>query len=409
VALTATFAIPAGASSPLMLALQIASTGYQATLHGQASLPRIRDFAHVAGVANLAALDGLAGDAATLDLSAEGPWLPAPREATPPAVVPAGDLDGSLALKSSDADRLTGTISVRDANWKSDSLANHVEIAQAVLHLGSSGIVWDPIEFSYGPVKGTASFQPSPAECPVGTECPPQLDLRFDKLDAEELQAAMLGAKRPTTGISALIERFSTTSVPPWQRINATVKAGSLKIGPAIIENAASSLRVRASEIEFANFSGNLLGGTFTAAGKLTRDNKPSYLFDGQLEKASPPTVCRLFGLRCTGGLINAQGHVELSGFTDQDLGSSASGTLHFEWRHGSLQQRAESETDLPKALAHFDRWTADAQIAKNGATLAQSEVDQGSHKVRVDGTVTFADAPAISFNEPKPTEAVKQ
>ena len=47
---------------------------------------------------------------------------------------------------------------LHNANWRADYLANHVEIAEATLQLGGDSLVWDPILFSYGPVKGTASI-----------------------------------------------------------------------------------------------------------------------------------------------------------------------------------------------------------------------------------------------------------
>ena len=146
------------------------------------------------------------GDPATVDLSAEGPWIAPPKAPeTPPAGI-ASSLDNALVLKDGDSDQLAGTVTLHNANWKSAALANHVEIAQAVLHLGGDAIVWDPVEFSDGPVKGTASLQ-VPLDCEAGQECLPQLDLRFDKLDAAELQAALLGAQQKSTGLSALIDR----------------------------------------------------------------------------------------------------------------------------------------------------------------------------------------------------------
>jgi len=35
--------------------------------------------------------------------------------------------------------------------------ANYVEIAKATLHLDNGEVRWDPVDFSYGPVKGTAT------------------------------------------------------------------------------------------------------------------------------------------------------------------------------------------------------------------------------------------------------------
>jgi hypothetical protein len=158
-ALTATISVPAGAPVPMSIGVQFSMAGYQASIHGPASLPRIRELARVAGIGDISALDGIAGDPATLDLSAEGRWLPTPRAPeTLPADI-ASSLDNALVLRDADSDQLTGTITVHNANWKSGALANHLVIAEAVLHLGGEAIVWDPVEFSDGPVKGTASLQ----------------------------------------------------------------------------------------------------------------------------------------------------------------------------------------------------------------------------------------------------------
>ena len=131
---------------------------------------------------------------------------------TPPSV------DNALVVENANSDRLFGTVALHNANWKSDGLANHVSIAQAVLHLSGDATVWDPIEFTDGPVKGTAAFQPAPQACAAGEECLPQLDLRFGELKAADLQAALLGAKQQSTVFSELIARFSTSSASAGPR-----------------------------------------------------------------------------------------------------------------------------------------------------------------------------------------------
>jgi len=61
---------------------------------------------------------------------------------------------------------------LHNANWKADYLANYVEIAKATLHLDNGEVRWDPVDFSYGPVKGTASLT-LPANCdPASPACP---------------------------------------------------------------------------------------------------------------------------------------------------------------------------------------------------------------------------------------------
>ena len=46
-------------------------------------------------------------------------------------------------------------MTLHNANWKADYLANHVEISDATLHVVSGELHWDPINFVYGPLKGT--------------------------------------------------------------------------------------------------------------------------------------------------------------------------------------------------------------------------------------------------------------
>jgi hypothetical protein len=407
-ALTATISVPAGAPVPMSVAVRFSVAGYQASVRGPASLPRIREFAHVTGIGDISALEGVAGDPATLDLSAEGPWVSAPKTLeTLPAGL-ANSLDNALIVKNADSDQFSGTIAIHNANWKSGALANHVQIAEAVLHLSEGAIVWDPVDFSDGPVKGTASLQ-SPLKCEVGQECFPQLDLHFAELDAAELQAVLLGAQQKSTMLSALIERFSASSTPAWPRINGTVEADSLKLGPVTLENAIISLRVQPTGAEFASIEGDLLGGKFHGTGKLTQGEKPAYVFEGRLEKLSGPAVCELFSLRCVGGLLDGKGEVELSGFTDNELAASAKGTLHFEWRHGAIEENPAVEIEIPKVLTHFDRWSADATIANNAVSLASSEVQQSSRKTSVGATMTFANPPEVSFAEPKTVQSAKR
>ena len=161
-ALTAAVALPAGAPEPLALTVQFALSGYQFTVHGPASLPRIRDLAHVAGRSNPAALDSLAGGPAILDLSAQGPWLPAINapllQSTPDGQQPGGAASPAGVINSA-SDRLSGTVTLHNANWKTGSLSGHIEISDATLQIGGEGVVWDPVVFTYGPVKGTASLQ----------------------------------------------------------------------------------------------------------------------------------------------------------------------------------------------------------------------------------------------------------
>jgi hypothetical protein len=416
-ALAATVAIPAGGTGPLTITSRLALSGYRVTVHGQAALARARELAHVADLANAAALDTLAGEPVAVDLSAEGPWMPAARiplgsiasagtrkrpSVAPPNLNPIFDEAGRPTT-----DRLSGTVILHNANWKADYLVNHVEISTATLHLGGSETRWDPVVFSYGPVEGRASLS-IPANCDPLQPCLPHFQVEFDDLDASTLQAAILGARERGTMISALIDRLRLSSAPVWPRLEGTVKADSLILGPVTLLKPSAKLFILPAGAEVTGLNAGLLGGRVQAAGTLSTGDKPFYSLQAHFLRLSPAAVGQLLGLRWSGGAFGANGQLDLTGYTDKDLATSAKGTLHFEWRNGAVAAAAGSGS-VPPLLARFDRWTADAEIANGTITLKQSQVLEGDRKRTVDASVTLADPPRITFAGAKVTHLKKR
>jgi hypothetical protein len=409
-ALAATVAIPAGATVPLTVSTRLMLSGYQLTIHGQASITRARDLAHVAGIGNTTApdaLDALAGDPVTVDLSASGPWM-LPAQTLPIQTLSFGGLSPTAAPlpSAAPADSLAGTVTLRNATWKADYLVNPVEISQATLHLASDEFRWDPVVFSYGPVKGTASLT-LPIACGTPQPCPPRFQLQFGSLDAAVLQAAFLGARERDTMLSTLIHRLRPTATPAWPSLEGTVRAESLILGPVMLHQPEATLRTLADGAEINAFDAVVLGdrihGTGTYHAAATPKDKPSYALEAQFDKLSPPDVGQLLGLRFSGGTIDASGKIELTGFTAADLASSAMGALHFDWRQGSV---TSASGNVPPALARFDRWTADAEIANGALTLKENQVKRGVHTTPVQAAITFADPPKVDFPASKSAAA---
>ena len=395
-AMVATEAIPAGAAVPLTVSARIMLTGYQISVRGQASVVRARDLAHVAGIRNAAALDALAGDPVSVDLVDSGPWLPPARtisfSATSPAAVPISPV--------SSTDNFSGTVTLRNVTWKADYLVNPVELSQATLHLAPNEFRWDQVVFTYGPVEGTASLT-LPAVCEASQPCLPHFELHFGELDAAMIQAAFLGARERGTLLSTLIRRLRPT--PAWPILEGTIKADSLILGPVTLHQPSATLRTLANGAEITTFDASLLGGKIHGTGAYraaaTTSDKPTYILEARFDKLSPQALGQLLGLRCSGGTFGANGKIELSGFSAADLTASAKGTLHFAWSHGSV---TTTSGFAPPALAHFDRWTADAEIAGSKLTLKENQVKHGARATPVQAAVTLADPPEVIFTEPK-------
>jgi hypothetical protein len=257
-------------------------------------------------------------------------------------------------------------------------------------------------------VKGTASLS-LPAACDAPQPCPPHFQVQFGALDASVLQAAFLGAHERGTLLSTLIERLRPTAAPAWPHLAGTVKAESLILGPVTLHEPVVTVSTLANGAEITAFDAGLLGGrvhgTGTYHAAASAKDKPSYAFEGQFEKLSPPAVGQLLGLRFSRGAFDGNGKIELTGFTANDLAASAKGTLHFEWRHGAVAATSRS-APVPPALARFDRWTADAEIANGALTLKENQLKRGTRTQPVQAAITLADPPRVAFPASKQASA---
>jgi hypothetical protein len=263
--------------------------------------------------------------------------------------------------------------------------------------------------FSYGPVKGTATLS-LPAPCEAPQSCVPAFELQFGALDSAVLQTAFLGAHEPGTLLSTLLNRLRPTAAPAWPRMEGTVKAESLVLGPVTLRNPEATVSTVANGAEITAFSAALLGGrvhgtgTFHAAASV--QDEPSYAFEGQIDKLSPPALGQLLGLRSTGSDFSGNGKIELAGFTGDDLAASAKGTFHFEWRRGTVVANSGS---VPPALGRFDLWNGDAEISNGALTLKDNQVRRGAQIVPVQAAVTLSDTPRLAFPAPKPVSAASK
>ncbi len=396
-ALVAELALPAGAPAPLAMTVRLESRGYQVGVRGMATLQRLRELAAVAGTGKTGVLGSLTGDTAALDLTAQGPWLAA-ENAELNTIERAGSSQ-ETAQPGAATDQLSGTVTLHAASWQSADLANPVTLTDATLHVSGKTLVWDGANFAYGPVKGTASLQLA-SDCPEGEECPPRLDVHFDRLDAATLQAALLGAQKPGTMVSTLLARFGRHTAPLWPRLEGTLHANALVLGPMTLEKVSIGFRVLPARVEFTAIDAGLLSGTLHATGAMVSGDKPAYSFDGGFDKMSGPMLCQLLKMHCTGGTVSGGGKFSLAGYSGDDLAASAGGAMHFEWRQGAI-----TAPGAPKTLARFSRWTGEGTISRQAVTLKRSQVFQGGRTAAVDASVTLSETPKIAFPPVQPAE----
>jgi hypothetical protein len=400
-ALIATVALAEGAPTPLNFTARLSMNTYQVGIRGAAAWPRLKELAHVAGVGHASDLDTLDGPPATLDLTASGPWL----AASPPlheeiSTVP---VPSAPPIAVGASDHINGTITLHAASWKAAFLANSVDIANATLRFDENGARWDPVAFTYGPVKGMATLT-VPGTCAAPEKCAPQFTVSFGSLDAAALQAAILGARQPGTLLASLLSRLRPASAPALPELEGSVLAHTLVLGPVTLNDVNTAIHIQADGAAIESLDAGLFGGHLHAKGIVVPGDKPDYKLEGRFDKLNAAEMGRLLGMTWTGNALDGEGQVELVGFTDKDLATSAKGSLHFDWRGGAIADNGE--VDTPPALAKFDRWTAEAEIANGAITLKENHVQQGSRKLAVEGSATFGDPPRVTFGEPQDARA---
>lgn len=425
--LTGSAEVPAGAPTPLTFTPHLTIHGYQLSIRGQASLANSRQFAHLAGIDPFIGLDALGGGPVAIALDAQGTWLPAERaEAGTPQPVagdrtPAAPPDPAPSQGSS-ADNLAGTFTIHNATWKPDFLARSVDISQASLHVDGGQARWDPVDFSYGPVKATASLS-FPSACSGNQPCPVEFELQMGKLDAIELQSAILGARPNSSLFDSLIDRLHLSSAPAWPPLEGTVRAESLVLGPVTLDSPVAALKIDSDGANITSFDGLMLGGQFHASGTFARpqtdQGRPAYSLNATFTDLAAPAVGRLLGMRWSGGTIDGEGKIDLAGLTARGLAASAKGKLKFNWSHGAIQSSGappaidESETisarskaeAIPPELAHFTRFSGEAEIADGQITLRNGEAVRGALHDPIYAQFTMGKSPKITFSPP-PSEA---
>lgn len=394
-ALTTTVEVPGGGPAPLTVTARLELKQFQVGIHGTAALGRLREFARVVGSPAEATLSQLGGEPATLDLTAEGPWVPPVEVLLAPAgTVTAAPPGGLVHAK--------GTITLHEANWKPDFLTNAVLLSTATVHLEEGALRWDPIAFSYGPLKGTATLDVQ-AACEAPQTCAPRFSVKFSSLDAGEAESALLGAREKGTLLSTLLERLKPNSAPAWPKMEGTLQADVLIAGPFRFSNVTASVKIAAAGAEITSLDAGLLGGNIHGAASLTAGDQPAYTLNGVFTQLNPAPVGQLTGMKWSGGQFSGSGHLELSGYTDKDLAGSAKGTVKFDWSKGSVAGGA----GVPAALARFDRWSGDAMVANGELTLGDNQVQRGGRKSAIEGTLTFG-VPAKAVFGPQKTPGAK-
>lgn len=356
--------VPLGGATSLNVSGSFTRSGFNLNFQGDASIEQLRPVvAQLHLASNIVSALSSKGEA-EMNLTVHGPWTPS--ISTPDNPVSASTTEGVLYLKN--------------AEYRTGFLSGPVEIASAQVVLSPSQIVFSPVSATFQKIPVNLSLT-IPAHCSDAT-CAPEFSLTVQDLDAASLQSALLGAGEHNELLQQILARLERNK-PEWPTLNGTVQMGTFTLGPLTVHDASGRLHIEGRKVEFLTLDGRTLNGVLHATGAMDASGTPKYSFDAQLTHANAATIASLWHGEKATGTIGLHTHLEMSGYSADDLQHSAQGTFQWDWTQGSLAA-------APAALEHFDHWNANGVIRNAHLVLEKSQVTRGAAKSDVAGDISF-------------------
>jgi AsmA family/AsmA-like C-terminal region len=370
------FSLTGAGPAPLMADGRFTADRFAVHLSGSATVKDLVAIGKSFGFLK-AALTPLAPQgAAEINLTIRGPWL-----------VPVTDTPIPV-------DSAEGTLQVTHARIAPAFLPLPVDVISASATFSSDQVDWEPLAFDYAGLQGEGAFRYR-IPCVEQNGCDAHFDLRFSSLNAAKAEAALLGGSGLGGTLKELLARLDNRS-RPWPKLSGTISAGTLNLGELAVQDARASVAIEGNHLQIESLDGRVLGGTLDATGALDASgNRPHYALDVEVTKANAADLAEIFHEKWGSGQLNLKTHLDLTGYTQDEIASSAKGNFHWDWTHGSLT--ADSASDL----ARFDRWQAGGVIADKLLTLENSTFTHGKVSLPVTGSISFDRGLKLSLGEP--------
>ncbi len=353
-------------AKPLSLSAELSQRGYVVHIDGSGTLAPIQALSaalHLPGADAFVAAD---------------PAIPASRPGSSQAVL-------DLALNSSGrwsvsdlplgpSASVAGTVHLQNVLWRASWLPVPVSFPSLDATLSPGLIRWTSpaVVLGDGPTRLQLSGDAQvPLACDENLPCITHFTIDAASVDAATVQAAFGGGEKPM--FSALIHRLNSRHAP-LPALAGTIHADTLLLGRLPVHDASIIVSTRPFGFDdpatnaaggtatIEGLDGRALGGRLHMSGSIALEGAtPSYTVRASLTGASATQAAALWHESWGSGVLSGTAAFHLAGITAADLLSSARGSFHASWLHGSLAP----------ALPDFADWDADGNIGPDGLTIA--------------------------------------
>lgn len=310
------FPLRLGGATPASAQARFSGSGYVVQLQGDASLPRLIQLAHAAGIA---APQTVASGASHLDLQLAGGWT-------------------GFA-----APALTGVAQLRNDTARIAGIAQPLQIASATLTVSDDAVRVQNLSASFaGTHSAITGALTLPRRCPVQA-CPVEFQLKADQLSTDELDHLL----NPRLRSRPWYQMIGLASGPEHSPLSALEAQGQIAIAKLLVKSVAANhlaanVRISHGKLALTNVSAEVLGGTHSGEWRADFTGAaPAYTGEGTLDGVLLARLGSLMQDDWASGKANLAYRASAAGWTASDLLKSAAGSVSFDWRDGTLSRVA--------------------------------------------------------------------
>jgi hypothetical protein len=321
------FSFNLGAALPVEALGWISQEGYRLLIHGDADLARLMEVSRALGI-GVPRFQALGPALISIEIGGEWRGFMQP------------DAEGSILLKN--------------ARAEIPGIAKPVQIARATVILAQQEMRIEDLIANVDTVSvsGSAMF---PRSCPDDQPCFSRLNLQFEEIDPEKLNALLNPRLKQRPWYRFFGGGDREQSILATMNAKGTVAAKRVVLRAITGSRASGAFALEDGKLTLTDIRADAMGGTFSGALKADFGGKqPAYESTGTLSRANlaqlnAPT-------KDSWGTAIASGNFQLkmSGWTAADLASSAEGDAQLEFRDGTLRHVALDRSGAPLRFTSF-------------------------------------------------------
>ncbi|HEY1498431.1 MAG TPA: AsmA family protein [Acidobacteriaceae bacterium] len=359
--------ISMGEPAPLIADARFTRAGFELHLAGQAALrgllPAVANFGLLENSLAIVAPKGRA----TLNLTTTANWM-------------------RPLIRTTSGIGTNGTIGIESAQLKPPFLPAPVDVESAEINLTPDEIEWQNVALTYQKMSMRGSMQ-FPTTCNPTAACPANFTLAPGPLTAAGIETALGAGSNGFFG--QLINNALGNGTSAWPTLQGQIRTQSLDLGRLPLHDVTVTLGVEGNKLTLTSLDATALGGTLHGSGEMAfENNTPHWKFSLRVTGAKAGEAAAVFGEQWGAGMMSGETNLTMTGYTTDDLASSAAGEFSVSWQNGALLMPSGGTAEAP--FTQFDRWTAKGSIAKQALTLTSGGIARSARTSSVRGNITF-------------------